>query len=85
MRVFPGPTYLSEKDLLKSKVVAWPLTADPATAGEAAIVPQTRCLVLTGSDLEASEGLALGKALPLGMCLLNPLCHLRLDLGRHRR
>jgi hypothetical protein len=59
MRVFPGPTNASEQDQLTRKVVAWPLTADPATAGEAAFVPQTRCLVLTGSDLEAFRTVAL--------------------------
>jgi hypothetical protein len=59
MRVFAGPTYVSKQDELKREVVAWPLTADPATAGEAAFVPQTRCLVLTGSDLEAFRQVAL--------------------------
>ena len=59
MRVFAGPTYLSKEDELKREAVAWPLTADPATAGEVASVPQTRCLVLTGSDLEAFRTVAL--------------------------
>jgi hypothetical protein len=53
MRVFTSPTDLSNPDNLKRQVVVWPLTADPGTAGEAANVPNTRCLVLTGPDLEA--------------------------------
>jgi hypothetical protein len=59
IRVFAGPTYVSKEDELKREVVAWPLTADPATAGEAAFVPQTRCLVLTGSELELFRTVAL--------------------------
>jgi hypothetical protein len=59
MLVFPGPTYVSEQDQLKRKMVEWPLSADPATAGDAAIVKQTRCLVLTGPDLEAFLKVAL--------------------------
>lgn len=31
--------------------VAWPLTADPATAGTPTTVPQTRCVLATGQDL----------------------------------
>jgi hypothetical protein len=59
MRVFAGPTYVSKEDELKREVVAWPLAADPTTAGEAASVPQTRCLVLTGSELELFRTVAL--------------------------
>ena len=51
MRIFTSPTDLSDPDL-KRQVVAWPLTADPGTIGEVAKVPKTRCLVLTGPDLE---------------------------------
>lgn len=51
MRVFTSPTDLSDSNL-KRQVVAWSLTADPGTAGEAAKVPKTRCLVLTGPDLD---------------------------------
>lgn len=58
MRVFSGPANVSEQDQLTHETVAWPLTADPATAGEAAFVPQTRCLVLTGSDLELFQKVA---------------------------
>lgn len=54
MRVFTSPTDLSNPDNLKRQVVVWPLTADPGTAGEAANVPNTRCLVLTGPDLGPS-------------------------------
>jgi len=31
--------------------IAWPLTADPATAGTPTTVPQTRCVLATGQDL----------------------------------
>jgi hypothetical protein len=58
MRLFSGPANVSEKDQLTRETVAWPLTVDPATAGEAAFVPQTRCLVLTGSDLELFQKVA---------------------------
>jgi len=51
MRIFTSPTDLSDPNL-KRQVVAWPLSADPGTAGEVAKVPKTRCLVLTGPDLE---------------------------------
>jgi len=51
MRIFTSPTDLSDPTL-KRQVVAWPLTADPGTVGEVAKVPKTRCLVLTGPDLE---------------------------------
>ena len=53
MRLFTSPTDLSDPASLTHQVVAWPLSVDPGTAGEATKLPQTRCLVVTGSDLEA--------------------------------
>lgn len=53
MRLFTSPFDSSDPASLTHQVVAWPLSVDPGTAGEAAKVPQTRCLVVTGSDLEA--------------------------------
>ena len=53
MRVFTRPADSSAPDGLTRQVVAWPLSVDPATAGEATKVPQTRCLALTGADLTA--------------------------------
>jgi hypothetical protein len=53
MRVFARPADSSEQNGQTRPVVAWPLNVDPGTAGEAMKVPKTRCLVLTGPDLEA--------------------------------
>ena len=53
MRIFTSPTDLSDPASLTHQVVAWPLSVDPGTAGEATKLPQTRCLVVTGSHLEA--------------------------------
>ena len=33
--------------------LAWPLSGDPSTIGQAATVPATRCVVVTGQDLAA--------------------------------
>jgi hypothetical protein len=53
MRIFTSPTDLSDPASVTRQVVAWPLSVDPGTAGEATKLPKTRCLVGTGSDLEA--------------------------------
>jgi len=53
MRLFTIPFDSSDPASLTGQVVAWPLSVDPGTAGEAAKVPKTRCLVVTGSDLGA--------------------------------
>jgi hypothetical protein len=58
MRVFAGPTDTTDPNGLTRQVVAWPLNVDPGTAGEATKAPQTRCLVLTGPDLEAFLAIA---------------------------
>jgi hypothetical protein len=53
MRLFTSPFDSSDPASVTRQVVAWPLSVDPGTAGEVAKVPETRCLVVTGSDLEA--------------------------------
>jgi hypothetical protein len=52
MRLFARPATSSEQNGQTRQALAWPLTADPGTAGEATKTPSTRCLVLTGSDLQ---------------------------------
>jgi len=51
MRLFTSPFDSSDPTSSTRQVVAWPLSVDPGTAGEAVKVPKTRCLVVTGSDL----------------------------------
>ena len=53
MRIFTSPFDSSNPASLTHQVVAWPLSVDPGTAGEATKLAKTRCLVVTGSDLEA--------------------------------
>jgi hypothetical protein len=53
MRLFTSPVDSSEQNGQTRPVLAWPLSVDPGTAGEATKVTMTRCLVVTGSDLEA--------------------------------
>ena len=40
------------------QVVAWPLSADPATAGQPTTVPGTVCVLLTGGDLSSFVAVA---------------------------
>jgi hypothetical protein len=51
VRLFASPVESSEQN--GQTVLAWPLSVDPGTAGEAVKAPpSTRCLLLTGSDLQ---------------------------------
>ena len=54
-RIFTSPSdpAAAATDGLSRQVLAWPLSVDPGTGGEAAQVPGTRCLVVTGPDLAA--------------------------------
>ena len=49
-RLFPSPVDASVQGDQTRQTLAWPLSVDPGTAGEATKVPKTRCLVVTGSD-----------------------------------
>jgi hypothetical protein len=58
MRVFTRLAEPSDPASPTGQVVAWPLAVDPGIAGEAATVPQTRCLIVSGSDLETFQTIA---------------------------
>lgn len=49
-RLFTSPVDASVQSDQTRQTLAWPLSVDPGTAGEATEVPKTRCLVVTGSD-----------------------------------
>jgi hypothetical protein len=53
MRIFTSPFDSSNPEDANRHVVAWPLGVDPGTAGEAAVTPNTRCLLVTEPDLDA--------------------------------
>jgi hypothetical protein len=49
-RLFPSPVDASGQGDQTRQTLAWPLSVDPGTSGEATKVPKTRCLVVTGSE-----------------------------------
>jgi hypothetical protein len=51
MRLFTSTADSAEPAGLTRQVVAWPLSVDPAMAGEATQRPGIRCVLLTGPDL----------------------------------
>jgi hypothetical protein len=53
MRVFVRPASGDDPVEPAPNKIAWPLAADPATAGQDSAVPGTRCVVVTGPDLAA--------------------------------
>ena len=57
-RLFTSPVDASVQSDQTRQTLAWPLSVDPGTAGEATQVPKTRCLVVTGSDQAAFLAIA---------------------------
>lgn len=53
MRVFVGAVGSPAPGDSTQQVVTWPLTADPATAGQTTAVAGIRCVVVSGGDLTA--------------------------------
>jgi hypothetical protein len=57
VRVFAGPAVETPSAGITPQVVDWPLSLDPATAGQPATLGNlngnTRCIALTGTDLAA--------------------------------
>jgi hypothetical protein len=53
MRVFTSRKQTLDQVSPSPQVVAWPLAADPATAGQTTDTEGIRCLLLSGSDLAA--------------------------------
>jgi hypothetical protein len=57
VRVFAGPAVETPSTGITPQVVDWPLSLDPATAGQPAVVgslnASLRCIALTGTDLAA--------------------------------
>ena len=53
MRVFTSVSDLPQAASPTPQVVAWPLSIDPATAGDVTTRPNMRCVLATGPDLAA--------------------------------